>query len=189
MIPYANVVRGVQAVTQPPIQAPATVGTSNFVLLKTPETIPVMTIAKLDHNAILPTKATTAAAGFDLYAPYDFTIPGFSVRTISTGIRATPPDGHYLMITGRSGLSQQGILTISGTVDPDFTGNIGVILFNTQPQPYEGIREQRIAQMIPIKSPINCATVVMNQSDLVLQDHLARAAGARGARGFGSSGF
>lgn len=174
-----------------PIQSSSAVGgsSSNYFLLKTPENIPVMMIAKLDQAAILPTKATPSAAGFDLHAPYDFSIPGWSIRTIPTGIRATPPAGHYLMITGRSGLSQQGIIVISGTVDPDFTGDIGVMLFNTQPQPYEGRRDQRIAQMIPIRASIDCTTVVMNQSDLIMQDHLSRAAGGRGARGFGSSGF
>jgi dUTP pyrophosphatase len=148
-----------------------------------------MVVAKLDQAAILPSKATPSAAGFDLHAPFDFSIPAWSIRTITTGIRATPPAGHYLMITGRSSLSQLGILTICGTVDPDFTGDIAVMLFNTQPHPFEGRRDQRIAQMIPMKASINCTTVVMNQSDLILQDHLARASGGRGARGFGSSGF
>lgn len=184
---YASTVRGNQTMMMPATQQAS--GVSNYYVLKTPETVPVMVVAKLDPAAILPSKATPSAAGFDLHAPYDLSIPGWSVRTISTGIRVTPPGGHYIMITGRSGLSQQGILTISGTVDPDYTGDVGVMLFNTQPQPYEVLRDQRIAQMIPIRAAIDCTSVVMNQSDLVIQDHLARAAGGRGARGFGSSGF
>lgn len=190
---YANVVSGGagswrQQAFYPPQFTP-TPSSVNYYVLKTPEAIPVMMIAKLDSNAILPTKATTAAAGFDLYSPYDVDIPAWTIKTIPTGIRVTPPSGHYLMITGRSGLSQRGLLVLNGTVDPDYSGDVGIMIFNTTNFTVSFSRSQRIAQMIPVKFASNCTSVVMNQSELIHSDTLSLAAGGRGARGFGSSGL
>lgn len=175
---------------QPPPSALATTGPSlNYFMLKLPEAIPLLMIAKLHPNAILPTKATNAAVGFDLFAFDDYEIPPESIQVIKTGIRATPPNGHYLLVTGRSGLSQRGFLVIQGTIDPDYTGDISVIVHNVNRCTLYVQRGNRIAQMIPIKFASSCVSVVMNVTELARNDALAIAAGARGTRGFGSSGI
>lgn len=161
----------------------------NYYMLKLPEAVPVLTIVKLSPDAILPTKATAAAVGFDLYAMDDTEIPGFSIKMLRTGIRATPPIGHYFRLTGRSGLTTAGFLVQQGVIDPDYTGEILVIVYNANNQSLYARRGMRIAQMIPEKYAANCTSVVLEMSNVSANDQLQEAAGARGARGFGSSGL
>lgn len=177
----------IQTVT---LQATPTAGTPlSYYMLKLPEAVPVLTIIKLYSDAILPTKATLAAVGFDLYALEDSEIPSWSIRTLRTGIRATPPCGHYLRLTGRSGLTSQGFLVQSGVVDPDYTGELLVVALNATNFKLNVKRGNRIAQMVPEKYASNCTSVVMELSQVESQDRVELASGSRGLRGFGSSGI
>lgn len=172
------------------LQATPTVGAPlSYYMLKLPEAVPVMTFIKLTMNAILPTKATVAAVGFDMYAMEDSEVPSWSTRTIRTGIRATPPCGHYLRLTGRSGLTSQGFLVQTGVVDPDYIGEIQVVAFNANNFTLNVKRGNRIAQMVPEKYASNCTSVVMELSQVASNDELEQASGSRGTRGFGSSGI
>lgn len=160
----------------------------SFYMLQVPEARPVMAIVRLDDNAILPSKFTNDAVGFDLYALETTVIEAMKMGLISTGIRATPPSGHYLRIAGRSSLTLQGFLVQSGVIDPDYTGEIKVMIFNANDSPFICHKGNRIAQMIPEKFASNIAAVVVSSSSLAASDASAIASGARGDRGFGSSG-
>lgn len=177
----------IQTVT---LQATPTYGTPlNYYMLKLPEAVPVITIIKLSPNAILPTKATPVAVGFDLYAIEDSEIPGFTIATLKTGIRATPPTGHYFRLTGRSGLTTAGFLVQQGVIDPDYTGELGVMVYNVNINSVYVKRGMRIAQLIPEKHAANCTSVVLELSQVSAQDDMEQASGSRGNRGFGSSGL
>ncbi len=69
------------------------------------------------------------------------------------------------------------MLNTPGTIDSDYRGEVGVILINLGPEPFEIGRGDRIAQMV-------VAPVV--QARLVVVDGLSET--ARGAGGFGSTG-
>ena len=58
-----------------------------------------------DYNdIILPRRATAGSAGYDFYAPADFTLKkGESVK-IPTGVRAKIDEGYFLSVYPRSGL-------------------------------------------------------------------------------------
>ena len=67
-------------------------------------------------NIKLPCRATKGSAGYDFYAPYNFTLaPGGTIK-ISTGIRAKINDGWVLMIFPRSGLGFKYRLRLDNTV-------------------------------------------------------------------------
>lgn len=64
----------------------------------------------------LPQRATSGSAGYDFYAPFDFTLcPGETVK-IPTGIRAKMEDGWVLKIYPRSGLGFKFRLQLNNTV-------------------------------------------------------------------------
>lgn len=85
------------------------------------------------ENIKLPRRATVGSAGYDFYAPFDFTLnPGEEI-TIPTGIRAQIENGYVLMIFPRSGLGFKYRLTLNNTVgiiDSDyfFSDNEGHIM-------------------------------------------------------------
>lgn len=92
---------------------------------------------KLNETAILPTRATSAAAGWDLYAPHGIRVPqnGDCVR-VNLGIRVNLPPGHFGQIRIRSSMFLNHCLEVgAGTIDNDYKGDIGVLLYCTRYDP------------------------------------------------------
>ena len=104
----------------------------------------------LDHpEAIMPTRATDGSAGYDLYSVEKVTLWPNERKTISTGLRLTTPGGTYLRVAPRSGLAhKKGIHVMGGVIDHDYTGLLGVILYNTHDRPMTFEVGDRIAQGI-----------------------------------------
>lgn len=92
---------------------------------------------KLNDAAILPARATTFAAGWDLYAPHDISVPmtGACVR-VNLGIRVNLPPGHFGQIRIRSSMFLNHCLEVgAGTIDNDYQNDIGVLLYCTRYDP------------------------------------------------------
>ncbi len=68
------------------------------------------------NNIKLPRRATVGSAGYDFYAPFDFTLAPGEEITIPTGIRAEIENGYVLLIYPRSGLGFKFRLTLNNTV-------------------------------------------------------------------------
>jgi len=109
-----------------------------------------LTISKLHQNAILPSRSTPGAAGYDLCAIDNFVVnPGARV-VVPTGISVELPQGTYGRIAPRSGLAvKHGLDVLAGVIDPDYRGEIKVVLFNSDTRvPYVIRPGYRIAQLI-----------------------------------------
>ncbi len=106
-------------------------------------------VKKLSKFGQVPTKGSTISAGFDLYSAYDVIIPARGKEVVFTDISMEIPAGYYGRIAPRSGLAKKHFLDIgAGVIDPDYTGNIGVLLFNFGTENYSIKRGDRIAQLI-----------------------------------------
>lgn len=96
---------------------------------------------------------TSHAAGMDLYAELveDLILePGERVL-VPTGIAVALPEGYEAQIRPRSGLAlKHGISLVNspGTIDPDYRGEVGVIVINHGTDPFTIKCGERIAQMI-----------------------------------------
>lgn len=70
---------------------------------------------------------------------------------IPTGIAIALPDGYEAQIRPRSGLAlRHGIALVNspGTIDPDYRGEIGIIIINHGAEPFVIKAGERIAQMV-----------------------------------------
>lgn len=107
-------------------------------------------IKKLSENAIVPSKGTSFAAGYDLYAAEDAIIVCGGRKLIKTNISMEITPGYYGRIAPRSGLAyKNGIDVLAGVIDSDYRGDIGVILYNTDKNLDFRIKKgDRIAQII-----------------------------------------
>ena len=141
-------------------------------------------VKKLYEDAIIPTKGSASAAGWDLYAhlPSNTTMeikPHETVK-IGTGVAVSLPDHTFGAIAARSGLAtKQGLAPANklGIVDEDYRGEIIVALHNHSNETRYVENEDRIAQLIIIPYiPVN----------LEIVDELEQT--NRGDGGFGSSG-
>ena len=90
--------------------------------------------------------------GYDLYTPIDFQIQPKEQKTVIIDLTIVPPEGYYAQLMPKSGLMVLYELEVkAGVIDPDFTGNIGVVLKNNSDQPLECLVGKQIAQLLFIK--------------------------------------
>ena len=107
---------------------------------------------KLSEKAINPRRATSGSVGYDLFTPIDFQIQPKEQKTVFTDLAIVPPEGYYAQLMSKSGLTILYELEVkAGVIDPDFTGNIGVVLKNNSNQPIERLAGEQIAQLLFIK--------------------------------------
>ncbi len=78
---------------------------------------------KIYESLKLPKRATLGSAGYDFYAPYDFTLnPGETIK-IPTGIRCQMEPNYVLFILPRSSLGfkyRLGLDNTVGVIDSDY---------------------------------------------------------------------
>ena len=109
-------------------------------------------LQKLSEKAVSPHRATPGSVGYDLFTPIDFQIQPKEQKTVFIDLAIVPPEGYYAQLMSKSGLTILYELEVkAGVIDPDFTGNIGVVLKNNSDQPIERLAGEQIAQLLFIK--------------------------------------
>ena len=104
-------------------------------------------------NQPLPKYQTSQSAGMDLRANIDAPVllKPLDRKLIPTGLHIALPEGYEAQIRPRSGLAiKKGITVINtpGTIDPDYRGDIGVVLVNISNEDFVVQPGDRIAQMV-----------------------------------------
>lgn len=109
----------------------------------------VLTIYKLTPDAQVPYRGSPGAAGYDLFSTENHVVLPGKRAVVGTGIAMELPDGVYGRVAPRSGLSvKHGIHIGAGVVDPDYRGEVKVVVFNLGSEPYVIKPGYRIAQLI-----------------------------------------
>ena len=110
---------------------------------------------KMSPKAVVPTKATKYSIGLDLYSPESYLIHPKRQVLIPIQIRLGIPPGYYGRITSKSGLAMQHRIHVGAVViDPDYTGEIKVLLINDAKHYYQVNQGDPIAQLILEKASI-----------------------------------
>ena len=142
--------------------------------------IPVVRVR--DPEARLPQYETSKAAGMDLRAdiPAPLTLAPYERKLVPTGVAMTIPDGYEGQVRPRSGLAlRHGVTVLNspGTIDGDFTGEIGVVLINFGHDPFTVSPGDRIAQLViaPVARAELCPVDALDET-------------RRGPGGYGSTG-
>ena len=107
-------------------------------------------------NNKLPEYATSMSAGFDLRANLEesLTLKAGDRMLIGTGLFIALEPGYEAQVRPRSGLAlKKGITVLNapGTIDADYRGEVGVILYNTSKEDFIIEPGERIAQMVIAK--------------------------------------
>jgi len=111
-------------------------------------------IKLLTTDAIVPTRGSDFAAGYDLYSTDRYELKPGERHLYGTGIATAMPNGYYGRIAPRSGLAyKKGIDVMAGVIDSDYRGEIGVLLINLStenwlPELDNNGKPKPIAQMI-----------------------------------------
>ncbi len=139
-------------------------------------------IKKMKENAIIPTKGSQKAAGYDLYACCEDTIiiEPYKTEKIGTGLAIQPPEGYFGAIFARSGLATKNGLRPAncvGVCDEDYTGEYIVALHNDSSSIRAIKPGDRMAQLVFLPY----ITVDFDEVDEINKTE-------RGRGGFGSTG-
>jgi dUTP pyrophosphatase len=106
-------------------------------------------IQKLVPEAYLPSLPSPGAAGYDLYAYTECVVEPGRRLVVPLGFTVQIPEGLYGRLAARTGLSvKHGLGVLGGVVDPDYQGEVKVILYNTDRHPFVIHPGYRIAQLI-----------------------------------------
>ncbi len=129
----------------------------------------------------LPSRATPHSSGYDIRsAEADFRLSPGEIRAVSTGLTMELPAGVECQVRPRSGLAVRHGITLPnspGTIDPDYRGEVKVLMQNTGPSPVTIRRGDRIAQLVFAR---------FETPEVVEAEDLSRT--GRGQGGFGSTG-
>jgi dUTP pyrophosphatase len=129
----------------------------------------------------LPERATAHAAGYDVRSAEDsVTLEPGQIRLVSTGLVMELPQGVECQVRPRSGLALKHGITLPnspGTIDPDYRGELRVIMQNLGSEPVTLARGERIAQLVFARFEAPEVALVEELSETM-----------RGAGGFGSTG-
>jgi dUTP pyrophosphatase len=140
-------------------------------------------VVRLPHAADLPLPArqTSGSAGYDVAsAEPDFVLAPGERRAVGTGLVLELPDGMEAQVRPRSGLALKYGITLPnapGTIDPDYRGELRVIMQNGGAEAVTVRRGERIAQLVFAR---------FEQPSVVESVELASTERATG--GFGSTG-
>jgi dUTP pyrophosphatase len=138
---------------------------------------------RLLHPAAQPPARTRPGdAAYDLRCLQGFSLWPRERATVPTGVAIALPPGVAGLVTPRSGLaSRHGISLVNspGLIDPNYRGEIRIVLVNLGDARFEAHAGDRIAQLllVPFVAP-----------DVAVVEELPPSPDDRGEHGFGSSG-
>lgn len=145
-------------------------------------TVSVLLVYRLSPLAVLPTRASRGAAGYDLSSSGHYVVKARSRELVKTGLCMAVPEGTYGRIAPRSGLTWKNGLDVgAGVIDSDYRGEVGVILFNHSDQDFKIAPGDRIAQLVVER-------ILLPEIQEASTDALLGGT-QRAANGFGSSGI
>ena len=135
-------------------------------------------VIKENEDAILPEYAHFSDAGADLYSNEEVDIQPNEVKIISTGLKVEIPNGYEMQIRNRSGMTiKTPIIVQLGTIDSDYRGSIGIMMYNHGDIPYRVQKGDKIAQAVIMPT---------YHGNFLVVDKLTET--ERGENGFGSTG-
>jgi dUTP pyrophosphatase len=137
-----------------------------------------------NESSVFPKYAYPSDSGFDLHAAEEVIIGPFGRALVPTGLKVSFDEGYEIQVRPKSGLAiKQGltVLNTPGTVDQGYTGEIQVIVFNTNNTTVTIPKGMKVGQgvLCPV---IQGKYVVFEQVGKVEDKD-------RGNNGFGSTGI
>ena len=139
---------------------------------------------KIDPHATTPKYNYPTDSGFDLHSIVEIVIPPFGRALIPTGLKFDIDEGYELQVRTKSGLAiNHGLIVLNspGTVDCGYTGEVQVIVFNTNQTEFIITKGMKVAQAV-LSPVVNGRWVQLMEVENVIDKD-------RGDNGFGSTGI
>lgn len=125
----------------------------------------------------VPKKAHLPDVGLDIFMPEQFSIAPLETKTLGLGLGVAIPEGFAGIIVPRSSIADKGLLIQTSIIDPDYTGEIHLIITNCSNQTMHIDKDQRVCSLV-MMSVLNPYIEIVDE----LQST------TRGTAGLGSTG-
>jgi len=126
----------------------------------------------------MPEKSHLPDVGLDIFIPQDFDIDSLETKTIGLELCVQIPEGFAGMLVPRSSVAEQGLIIQTSIIDPDYTGEIHLIVTNCSKESKHISKGQRL-----------CSLVVYSAMNVRLEEVDAFGKTVRGDNGLGSTGL
>lgn len=136
-------------------------------------------VKKISKDVCPPEYILDSDVGLDLRANENISLMPMEQKAVKTGLKIKIPKGHVGLIRDRAGIiSKMNVHTAAGTFDPDYRGEVSIVVVNFGDEEVEIEKGMRIAQMIIL--PIT-------KVEIKIVESLSET--KRGSKSFGSTGI
>lgn len=136
-----------------------------------------MKIRLFKDSTIMPKKSHLPDSGLDIFMPTSFDLEPLETKTVGLELAVAIPEGFAGMLVPRSSIAERGLIIQTAVIDPDYTGEIHLIITNCSNKKVSIDRGQRVCSLI-VYSVLNLRLDAVDKLDQT----------DRGDKGLGSTG-
>jgi dUTP pyrophosphatase len=109
---------------------------------------PDWSVASTQPDLPIPTRGSTLAAGYDFYCPDTYSFEPGEIKIIDLCVQIKIAKSYWLELRDRSSMAKNRWKVLGGTIDPDYTNTIHLILQNDEKKIRSINKDAKICQGI-----------------------------------------
>ena len=137
-----------------------------------------MKVKRFKKTTRMPVKSHLPDVGLDIFTPKEFWLRPLETITIGLELAVSIPEGFAGMLVPRSSITERGMIVQTAVIDPDYTGEIHLIITNCSNNVQHIEEGQRV-----------CSLVVYSVLNARIEDVEEMPETERNTKGLGSSGL
>lgn len=107
-----------------------------------------MKIKRYDKSIRMPEKSHLPDVGLDIFLPEDITIGPLETITVGLKLGVAIPEGFAGILVPRSSITEKGLIIQSAVIDPDYSGEIHLIVTNCSKNTLHFEKNSRVCSLV-----------------------------------------
>ena len=137
-----------------------------------------MKVKRFKKTTRMPVKSHLPDVGLDIFTPKEFWLRPLETITLGLELAVSIPEGFAGMLVPRSSITERGMIVQTAVIDPDYTGEIHLIITNCSNNVQHIEEGQRV-----------CSLVVYSVLNARIEEVEEMTKTERNTKGLGSSGL
>ena len=137
-----------------------------------------MKVKRFKKTTRMPVKSHLPDVGLDIFTPKEFWLRPLETITVGLELAVSIPEGFAGMLVPRSSIAERGMIVQTAVIDPDYTGEIHLIITNCSNNVQHIEEGQRV-----------CSLVVYSVLNARIEEVEEMPETERNTKGLGSSGL
>lgn len=107
-----------------------------------------MKIKLFKEDTKIPKKSHLPDSGLDIFMPTNLELDVLETKTVGLELAVAIPEGYAGMLVPRSSVADKGLLIQTAVIDPDYTGEIHLIITNCSKNKVNINKGDRVCSLI-----------------------------------------